>query len=83
MLKYGVTVHRHSKIFFSVDPGFSKGGGGHKMIDACGLYEHTFLITKTNRWEVVKNSASQKGFFLLLFCAIFPLYAPHPYIHIW
>ena len=28
-----------------VDPGFSKGVVGHKMMDACGLYEPTFLIT--------------------------------------
>ena len=30
---------------------------GHKIMDACCLYEHTFLITKTKRWEVVKPSA--------------------------
>ena len=55
-----------------VDPGFSKGGGGgggvHKIMDACCLCEHTFLITKTKEWEVVKNSASPKGLF---FCCCF------------
>ena len=58
-----------------MDPGFLRGGGGgHKMMDACSLYEHTFLITKTKKWEVVKNSA-ERTFFFFLFCAISPLYS--------
>ena len=31
---------------------------GHKIMDACCLYEHTFLImliTKTKRWELDFN----------------------------
>ena len=37
-----------------VDPGFTKGGGGgHKIMDLLS-------ITKTSKWEVVKNSASPK-----------------------
>ena len=35
-----------------VDPGFTKGGG-HKIMDLLS-------ITKTSKWEVVKNSASPK-----------------------
>ena len=35
-----------------VDPGFTKGGG-HKLMDLLS-------ITKTSKWEVVKNSASPK-----------------------
>ena len=27
-----------------VDPGFTKRGGGHKIMDACCLYDHTFII---------------------------------------
>ena len=30
-----------------VDPGFTKGGGGgggHKTMDACCLYDHSFII---------------------------------------
>ena len=29
-----------------VDPGFTKGGGGggHKIMDACCLYDHSFII---------------------------------------
>ena len=37
-----------------VDPGFSKVGG-IKILDACCLQEHIYIITKTTRWEVVKN----------------------------
>ena len=53
-----------------VYPGFSKEGG---INNGCllSLYEHTFLFTKTQQWEVVKNSASLKGPFfkkLLLYC---------------
>ena len=27
----------------AVDPGFTKGGG-HKIMDVCCLYDHTFII---------------------------------------
>ena len=27
-----------------VNPGFTKGGGGHKIMDACCLYDHTFIL---------------------------------------
>ena len=32
-------------------------------MDACCLYDHNFLVTKPNRWEVVKNNTSPKGLF--------------------
>ena len=46
-----------------VDPGFTKGGGGgggggHKIMDLLS-------ITKTSKWEVVKNSASPKRPFFI------------------
>ena len=44
-----------------VDPGFTKGGGGHKIMDLLSLQPHIYKITKTTKWEVVKNSASPKG----------------------
>ena len=59
---------------------FKREGGGHKIMDACCLYKHTFLITKTKRWEVVKNSASPKGtfFFVVVSCHFPPLCPPPP-----
>ena len=42
-----------------VDPGFTKGGG-HKIMDLLS-------ITKTSKWEVVKNSASPKRPFFFPF----------------
>ena len=67
-----------------VGPGFTKVGG-HKIKDACCLYDHTFIniITKTTRWEVVKNSASPKRPFLGWgggggFRVIFPIFRAFP-----
>ena len=53
--------------------------GGYKIMDACCLYDHTFIITKTTRWEVVKNSASPKRpFFWGGFRVIFPVFRAFP-----
>ena len=61
----GVTVSGGSRIYKR-----RGGGGGHKIMDAC-CYN---IITKTTRWEVVKNSASQKRpfFFFGDFVSFFP-----------
>ena len=36
------------------------GGGGHKIMDLLSLHPHIYKITKTTKWEVVKNCASPK-----------------------
>ena len=50
-MKLGVQCRRVISLSV-VDPGFTKGGG-HKIVDLLS-------ITKTSKWEVVKNSASPK-----------------------
>ena len=57
-----MTIHTDARAV--VDPGFSKGGEGHKIMD---LRTHIYIITKTTRWEVVKNSASPKRHFFVVF----------------
>ena len=62
--------------------GFTKGGV-HKIMDVLSLQPHIYnIITKTTRWNVVKNSASSKKTFFLWgggrFCVIFPVFRAFP-----
>ena len=41
--------------------------GGHKIMDLLSLRPHISKITKTTKWEVVKNCASPKRPFFFFF----------------
>ena len=66
-------IFTYNVLISVVDPGFTKGEG-HKIMDLLS-------ITKTSKWEVVKNSASPKRlfyFFIIGLHGIFPILRAFP-----
>ena len=62
-----------------VDPGFTKGVGGHKILDLLSFLPHIYKINKTTRWEVDKNCVSPKRtFFFFRLRLIFPIFIAFP-----